>query len=386
MSADDLNRLIDELDLHHRYSLRRTADREERLRRFLRSTPLNMATPTAPNTPPPQNPSQSNTSHTQQQLYMLAQTTRAMPAARFTGFVPVGVPNRRQLMSYDVARWLCDTETRCHVKGITDDVLKIKEAKMAVATDVGDASVVLNVGRMNEIRDYNLFKSKCLKFWRSASERDRYHALSDFLSVDFDPSLGVFAGNLERARTRVLQDLEEDSSFQKGNASFWQAGNRSSEILVSLDDIVNYFSWGVLFKAVPSMYREALRKVDIKYNEDFVDILSSVQSELCKKEKSVNIEMSAHASMKKEYGSNNVRKSYHSQKSQIRCYRCEKIGHISRECRVKIKCSFCNKPGHLVTHCFAAKKQNKSKDKQGSSVSNSNVVDAESLSDMEVST
>ena len=142
----------------------------------------------------------------------------------------------------------------------------------------------------------------------------------------------------------------------------------------------------MLFKAVPPSHREALRKVEVMYNEDFVDILSSVQSELCKKEKSVNIEMSAHASMKKEYGSNNVRKSYHSQKSQIRCYRCEKIGHISRECRVKIKCSFCNKPGHLVTHCFAAKKQNKSKDKQGSSVSNSNVVDAESLSDMEVST
>ena len=55
-------------------------------------------------------------------------------------------------------------------------------------------------------------------------------------------------------------------------------------MLVSLNDVINYFSWGVLFKALPPLFREALRKADVQFEDDFVDILSKVQSELCKKE------------------------------------------------------------------------------------------------------
>ena len=375
MTAKDLENLIDALDLNPRYELRRTSDRVTRLRSFLSTSDFNSATMAPPTgTPPPQQ------TPTQQQMFMLAQSARSMPLSRFTGYVPEGVPNRDQLMSYDVNRWLCDSETRCSVRNITDDVLMIKEAKMAVASDVGDACIVLNTGRMNEIKVYKDFKAKCLKFWRPASERDRYHALSDFLSVDFDKSMGVFAGNLERARMRILQDLQGDASFAKGKASEWNAGNRKDEILVSLEDVINYFSWGVLFKAVPPSFREALRKVDVKYSDDYVDILSNVQSELLKSEKNVQIEVSAFADKgfkKKEYTKVSQKSSSTKQHEPIKCYRCDKIGHISKDCHVKLKCTYCMKDGHLVSRCFQAKKHHKkSQGKSDNGASNTHVVDA----------
>ena len=376
MSSRDLERLVDALDLHHRYNLRRTSARRERLISFLSTSNLNMA---PPQTPPPTNPSQPQ-APTQQQLYMIAQSTRSLQVAKFTGFVPVGVQNRDQLMAYDVNRWLCDVETHCQVKGITDDVLKIKEAKLAVSSDYGDASVVLNTGRMNEITDYGEFKAKCQKFWRSASERDRYHALSDFLSVSYSSSMGVFAGDLEKARMRILQDLNGDSNFTKGDAAAWSGGSRSSEILVSLDEVVNYFSWGVLFKAAPPSFREALRKVEIKYSDDYLDILSAVQSEMFKQDKGAKIEMSAFASSKgrkQEATGFSGRKQFSSSKSRnVTCFRCEKQGHISKNCNVAVKCSFCHKQGHIASKCFEAKKQNsKIGKKQDSNNSNCNVIE-----------
>ena len=386
MSTNEFQRLVDELDLNTRYDLRRTADRRSRLDSFLRSqhtSTFGMAPPHTPTTPPPPSPPPPQT-HTQQQLYMLAQSARSVNMAKFTGFVPEGVPNRIQLMSYDVNRWLCDTETRCHVRNITNDVLMIKEAKSAVSTDFGDASLVLNTGRMNEITVYADFKSKCLKFWRCASERDRYHALSDFLSVEYDRSMGIFAGNLEKARTRILQDLNGDTAFTKGDAAAWAAGTRSSEILVSLDEVVNYFSWGVLFKAAPPSFREALRKVDVKYTDDYIDIISSVQSEMLKSDKGVKLEVAAYASgrvrrYENSSHSSSSRKQFTPNKSKgVTCYRCEKSGHISKDCHVSVKCSFCNKSGHLANKCFAAKKQNKKSSKVSSSdASNANVVDTD---------
>lgn len=360
-SAEEFRDLLNNIDINDRYNLRRTSGRLDRLHTFLSDPSGNMTPPTQPPPSSPTQPPQTTPQQLQQQMYNIAQTTRSLPMARFTGFVPESVPNRAQLMSYDVNRWLCDSENRAEVKHITDDILKIKEAKLAVATDVGDAAVVLNTGRMNEIVVYEDFKRKCLKFWRSASERDRYHALSGFLSVEYSTSMGVFASNLERARMSVLEDLKSDTTFTYGDAASWAAGTRGGEILVSLNEVVNYFSWGVLFKAVPPSFREALRKVKVKYDDDYLDILSSVQSEMYKLEKGIKLEVTAYA--------NNSQNSH----AAVKCHRCEKQGHISRDCHVSVKCGYCHKDGHITSNCFAAKR--KSSGKSGKQASSSNVVD-----------
>ena len=402
MSDRELHDLIDSLDLNIRYNLRHTTDRRNRLYEFLTHTnnqeSTNMATASGTGDPTgstgstgPSGVSGSGTSaqtsagSSQQQMYVVAQTSRE-PIVKFAGNVPEGVPKREQIMAYDVNRWLCDVETRCQVKGITDDRLIIKEAKLAVSAEYGDATLLLNAGRMNEISDYSEFKRKCLKFWRPASERDRYHALSEFLSIQYNKSLGVFASNLEKARTSIIQDLQEDSSFVGGNAAHWAGTSRSSELLVSLNDILNYFTVGIIFKAAPPTMREALRKVDVKLEDDTMDILSSVQSEMYKLEKGVKLEVNfANRQAKgQEFKTNDKKKSYNSRSTRSRqetiCYRCEKIGHFSRDCRVTLKCNHCKKTGHITSKCFEAKTRNKNKHtSKDTGDSNANVVDASDL-------
>ena len=77
-------------------------------------------------------------------------------------------------------RWSADTHTRIAAKGIQDPILKIREAKLAVNPDVGDATQVVNTGRMAEMTDFELFKDKCLRLWRPPGEKDRYLALQYF--------------------------------------------------------------------------------------------------------------------------------------------------------------------------------------------------------------
>ena len=92
-----------------------------------------------------------------------------------------------------------------------------------------------------------------------------------------------------------------------------------------------------------------------------------MQSELCKKEKGTSIELAAHAFPKKEYTNSNTKK-----KGPSKCFRCEKLGHFARDCRVKVKCEKCGSDGHLATNCFRYKKKAKAKSENAK---RSNVVD-----------
>ena len=360
MSHEDLESLIDDIDLNVRYNLRRTRGRREVVSQFLRN-PVTMATNN--NTTTAANTHTTTTTTTTQSHSSPRQA--AWITSKFCGYVPENIPNRDTLMAYDVNRWLCDSETRSLVKGITDDSLRITEAKLAVSSEHGDASRVLNTGRMNTIRDYKLFKEKCLRFWRPISERDRFLTLSQFLSINYDKSFGLFASNLEAARSGILQDLDDDAAFEQGNITYWSNSNRSDVTLVALDDIISYFSWGVIFKCSPPSVREALRKLDLSFSDDFMDILSRVQMEMVKSENRSKVEMSMYASKqtRKSEARNNFRKnpSQNNRNSgSVRCFRCEKLGHQSKNCRVSLVCTSCNKRGHIASKCFGARRQERS--------------------------
>ena len=386
-SDESLSQLLNELDINSRYQLRRTNDRDRRLRQFLSDTMCNTTVSTSSTTTTTTSTPSTSTTTTTSTMSHTHTTPTAWITSKFCGYIPEGVPNREQMLAYDVNRWLCDTETRCLVKGITDDRLKIREAKLSVNTEYGDACRVLNIGRLNEISDYSLFKSKCLKFWRPASEKDRFLALSHFLTVSYDKSLGIFASNLEAARSGIIQDLTEDSSFQKGTAGEWAASSRSDEMLVSLNDVINYISWGVIFKTVPPSFRDALRKSDLSFSQDYIDILSEVQQELIKTDK-FRIELSAHATNKqdrtqyrKQEGRNNgannsgsQNKTFHAKDSgnALKCYTCGRLGHMSKYCKSKLVCTYCKKTGHVVNKCYALQRKNKSGNASSSSNSNSN--------------
>lgn len=42
------------------------------------------------------------------------------------------------------------------------------------------------------------------------------------------------------------------------------------------------------------------------------------------------------------------------------CFKCNKKGHIKKDCKIKFLCNFCKKEGHLEANCFKKKKVNQS--------------------------
>ena len=232
---NSLCHLVDSIDVNSRYNLCHTDECRDRI---INALDLHTNTPTH-NTVPEQTVLMVTTSSS------TTTTTTTQPTcnthvhcsslynitSRFCGNVPLGTPNRVKLVSYDVNRWLADTNTRIAAKGITDPQLMIREAKLAVNPDVGDATRVLNTGRMCNIQDFNVFKDKCLCLWRPPEEKDRYLALQQFLSVRRTETVGSYINDIEKSRTDIISDLQSDRNFMMGTAQEWLNSDRS-DVLV----------------------------------------------------------------------------------------------------------------------------------------------------------
>ena len=77
----------------------------------------------------------------------------------------------------------------------------------------------------------------------------------------------------------------------KGNAQEWLNSGRTTDILVSFDEILNYISWGIIFQDSPPLWDEAFRKIKPKYNSDYIELLSDLETEVTKLEKHTEIEL-----------------------------------------------------------------------------------------------
>ena len=288
--------------------------------------------------------------------------------SRFCGNVPLGTPNRDKLVSHDVNMWLADTLTRIAAKGITDPRLMIREAKLAVSPDVGDATRILNTGRMCNIQHFQVFKDKCLRLRRPPEEKHRYLALQQFLSVKRPDTVGSYISDIEKSRSDIISDMQSDGELMMGSAEDWVASGRH-DVLVSLEEILNYISWGIIYQDSAPLWREAFRKIEPKFDSDYIELMSDLEIEVNRLEKSPKIELSAFtdrqdngvgvvnrqtdnaqgrqdrthggARQKTYRGSQGHKSQYrgHSQSTssgqpkRVECHACGKLGHIAKFCR-----------------------------------------------------
>ena len=188
---------------------------------------------------------------------------------------------------YTVQRWLTDSENRIASKNITSETDKIREARLAVHPEVGDAAAVINSVEMLEVVTWDKFKSKCLLLWRSQSEQDTYLALSKLLSVPYHQNPGDVISDLSKSSHDVISDIISKGKMKVGKASEWES-DRPSELLVSLKEVFLHLNVGIIFNNLPPEHKKVFRKVDWLYNDGLVEILSKFSEQLAKSKSSVS--------------------------------------------------------------------------------------------------
>ena len=178
-----------------------------------------------------------------------------------------------------------------------------------------------------------------------------------FLSIKRRETIGTYIAEIEKSRSDIISDLQADNEFMKDTAQEWLATGRK-ETVVSLDEILNYISW-----------REAFRKIKPNYDSDYIELISDIETEVIKLEKSPKVELSGftdrqedrvlvtgrqtdnqQARSDRQYGGARQKtyRGFQGQKHQyqgnsqsrttgqndrVKCYSCGKFGHIAKFCR-----------------------------------------------------
>ena len=137
---------------------------------------------------------------------------------------------------------------------------------------------------MCDIQDFNVFKDKCLRLWRPPEEKDRYLALQQFLSVRRTETVGSYISDIEKSRSDIISDLQSDRDFMMGTAQEWLNSGRS-DVLVSLEEILNYISWGIIYQDSSPLWRKAFRKIKPKFDSDYIELMSDLEIEVNRLEK-----------------------------------------------------------------------------------------------------
>ena len=273
--------------------------------------------------------------------------------------------------NYTVQRWLTDTENRIASKNITHDVDKIREARLAVHTEIGDAAAVINSVEMLEVTNWELFKKKCTLLWRTQSEQDSYLAIAHLLNVPYYVNSGETISDLSKACDNVKKDIIAKGKMKIAVANDWTS--RPEEMLVSLREIFLHVNVGIIFNTLPPELKKTFRKVKWEYNDGLVEVMSKFSEQIAKSRSSVSQAVSKpevacvtlptspnkHTGAIKKYNSGNQTKgetrdkfNKNSKLASVRCFKCQKLGHFSRDCSASaIVCGFCFKSNHTESKC-----------------------------------
>ena len=260
---------------------------------------------------------------------------------KFTGLVPESDPEYTRYSGFTVHNWLADTENRIARRKLTDGPSKIKEAKLQVHQDKGDARIVLNSYDMQKITSWETFKEKCLLVWETTAEADAYTALVKF----FDDAPGSPIANLHDELCRRNQDLTNTvlkSKMMVGDKDFWD-GKENNHQLVRLTDIMKYMSIGSFFRCLSPSRKKTFRKLDWNFSDELLDVFYTY-----KKEHDKNIVKRSAA------GAYHVEDSEGEEEAEIHYIKMKKgtTKHGIRKKRTKLPvCKYCHEKGHKVTAC-----------------------------------
>ena len=251
--------------------------------------------------------------------------------------------------------WLDLIDNHIINKGVVDDSLKIEVLKQHINPESGDAREVIKLGHLKDLRSYEEYKKIFRKHFKGKDELEPLRSMISIFSMTKDPN-ETHVGYLARveAKTKTLISLIQGSDWKKDQET------------IELTQMAKLLAMGKFMTGLDKLTIERLHK-DLKVTSKVGDIachlrnysdmtpvldpyVMQVQTQHTQAERP-----SRSMSRVSENVTNRSRSISRPRRqntvSKVECYRCHKIGHISRECRVRVVCRNCQYPGHLEQDC-----------------------------------
>ena len=316
---------------------------------------------------------------------------------RFVGHIAdPNDPDKDRLESYTVYQFLADLDSRIQSKDIKTDLAKIKEAKLLVDKEKGDAKEVLLSPIFAEITTYDRFKTKCKEIWQPKEFKDKYYNLTQLRTLAEKGSEYTYMSEMRKAVDNVVNDVIANDNITK------HAGAPRDQ-LVDVRELVSYISFGTIYANKNDDYKAAFRKIQLDPKEDHFTLLNRLKEKISetkiRKEPEITAVMHAKPAPSNKgnerqtttagnptgkvssstpqqrfsnqgrnssgqyrgnnrgrynnnnYGRTNYRgRGYESNNSgnRIKCAKCGRANHSTNQC---ISCDYCSRIGHFAREC-----------------------------------
>ena len=193
---------------------------------------------------------------------------------RFCGRLEAKDKDDLRLSAYTVERWLADTLARCSSKGITDDLSKIKEARLGINQTKGDAATVMDSLGMDELSTWKEFADFAVSIWKNESVRDNLRVIPKL--VDLSPSLSKsdLFKVIEEGMFAIKKDVEGLGNECLPCKVVGEWDSSETEPLVRLKDILTYMGVGFFISKLGKRQGDLFRKIKMNYQKSLLLIYS----------------------------------------------------------------------------------------------------------------
>ena len=257
----------------------------------------------------------------------------------------------------DLNQYIKRIDTLIKNKGISEDSLKIECFKEHIDAVKGTARHVITYSHLDNIKTYDEYVKCFKKHFTTKSDRDPIRAMVKFLRTaqETSESQTAFISRLD-AQAKDIEQIFTESD--------WSVKNSPNQI--TLKNMAKVMMLAQVIKSNKSVVQERLYKdikPDIQLGE--VDCLLKGYAEMdptCSQyvltadtdSRSTTTTTTQHQSRKHSQARNSTHhrgRSPSAQRTSVRCYNCNKVGHTARHCFADVKCANCQYRGHKEAVC-----------------------------------